>query len=86
MAFEDYKGSAWNRPVMDAVAVTASADPFAQGMCRALYLGTAGDVTITLRDGSSVTMKNLAAGVWHPVTATHVTALANSAADCLVGY
>ena len=86
MAQEDYKGDGWFRPVTDAVEVAASASKFEQGMCRALYLGTAGDVTVTFLDGSSVTLKNLAAGVWHPLAITHLTALANSAADPVVGY
>jgi hypothetical protein len=76
----------WTRPIRRAYTAAASADPLANGECRAIYLGTAGDVTVTGVDGVSWTMKNLAAGVWHPVAATHVTTLANSAADCMVGY
>ena len=36
--------------------------------------------------GESVTLKNLAAGVWHPIAVIKVTTLANSAADCFSGY
>lgn len=34
---------------------------------RALYVGTSGVVVLVLRGGSTVTLRSLAAGVWHPV-------------------
>jgi len=78
--------SALTRPITSADSVTAGASPLSGGLTRGLYLGTAGNVTVTFEDGTSVTMQNLAAGVWHPLQVTHVTALANGAADCLAGY
>lgn len=47
---------------------------------RGLYVGTAGDVAVIMRDGSSVTFTALAAGIVHPlslerVDATNTTAL-----------
>ena len=88
MAVADYKAgdSSWNQPIRDAVAITASASALAQGLCRAVYLGTAGDLTVTFLDGSSVEFNNMAAGVWHPMAVTHVTVIDNSAADVRVGY
>jgi hypothetical protein len=86
MAVQDYKGLDWNRPIRDAVAVSASAEPLAQGACRAIYLGTAGDLTVTFEDGSSVEFNNLAAGIWHPMSVTHITVIDNSAANVRVGY
>lgn len=77
----------WTRPIIDAVSVSASADPIdaARGACRALYLGTAGDLTVTFIDGTSLTFHNLAAGVWHPMSVTHVTAI-SGAANVRAGY
>lgn len=82
----DFNGDDWFRSVSKMVAVSASASPFADGLCRAVYLGTAGDVTFTTLEGDSVTLPNLVAGMWHPIAATHITALANGAADAIIGY
>lgn len=68
------------------VAVTASATAFSGGICRGLYLGTAGDVTITDYANNSVTFTNLAAGVIHPIQARAVTTLANGAAGAIIAY
>lgn len=76
----------WTRPIRKRVAVTASATPFADGECRAIYLGTAGDITMTGINGESVKLKNMAAGVWHPCACTAITVIDNSAADVFIGY
>ena len=75
--------SSWTRPAQDAVAVSASASAIEGGPTRGLYLGTTGSVTVTFVDGSTATFANLAAGVIHPLAVTHVTALADGAADCI---
>ncbi len=74
------------QPITDAESTTGSASPFERGPCRAIYLGTAGDLTVTFVDGTSLTFHNMAAGVWHPMAVTHVTALANGAANVRVGF
>lgn len=73
----------WTKPAHDAAAVSASASAIAGGPTRGIYLGTAGDVTVTFLDGSSVTFANMVAGIVHPLAVTHVTALDNGAADCI---
>lgn len=86
MAVEDFKGvEGWTKPISRAVGVTASANKLADGLCRAIYLGTSGDLTVTFLDESSVTLHNLAAGVWHPIAVTHITAISN-ATNVRVGY
>lgn len=52
---------------------------------RAIYVGTAGNVTVkAIDDDTAVQMANLAAGIWHPVTAKAITA--SAVATVLVGY
>lgn len=37
---------------------------------RALYVATSGPVIVRLRSGSKITLRSLAAGVWHPIEYT----------------
>lgn len=55
------------------IAVTASADALAQGPTDALYIGGAGNITVTLQGGNSVTLAVIA-GALLPFKVTHVTA------------
>ena len=50
---------------------------------RGLYVGTSGDVTIETEEGQQVTLKSLAAGLWHGVF--FVKILSATAANILVG-
>lgn len=77
-------GTDWTRPIRRRVAVSASATPFDE--CRGIYLGTAGDITMTGVGGESVKLKNMAAGVWHPCACVAITVIDNSAADVFIGY
>jgi nitrogen fixation protein len=45
----------------------------------ALYVGTGGDITVTMASGQSVTFKNVPDGTFLPIAASKVTAVANSA-------
>ncbi|WP_096785876.1 hypothetical protein [Rhodobacter sp. CZR27] len=60
-------------PADNAAAVTAAATalPF---LTRALFVGSDGNVTVTMRGGQSVTFANVAAGTILPIRASHVTA------------
>lgn len=55
------------------VAVTASATALAEGPTDALYIGTTGNVTVTLQGGNSVTFAAVAGNIV-PFKVTHVTA------------
>lgn len=70
---EVYGVDEWTRPAQGAVAIVPGAAKL-EHLLRGIYVGTAGDVTVTLRSGDSVTFKNLAAGVIHAIAATHITA------------
>lgn len=50
-----------------------------------LYVGVTGDVAITCWDGTTVTMKGLAAGVWHPVYSLMVNTSGTTATNMLWG-
>ena len=71
MSFTAYPTIA-DAPALDAVAITPSATPLAQPI-RGLYVGGAGDVTVTTWRGTSVTF-TLPAGALLPLVCTHVTA------------
>jgi hypothetical protein len=61
------------RPAADAFAIAAGAGALATPI-RGIYVGVAGDVTVTMPSGASVQFVNLASGVIHWIAATHVTA------------
>jgi hypothetical protein len=52
----------------------------------ALYVGTTGNVKIDTVGGQTVTLKNLASGVWHPIQAKRVYSTDTTALDILGGY
>lgn len=66
-------GTDWTRPAQGAFTITAGAAALAHTI-RGIYVGVSGNVTVTLPSGDSVQFTNLAAGVIHPIAATHVTA------------
>lgn len=71
-------------PINLVVDVTPGAGAIAGGPFRAIYVGVTGSPVITSPDGTSHTLANLAAGMWHFVCFTHVTA-GGGATDILAG-
>jgi hypothetical protein len=65
--------------------VVAVAAVFPDGPCRALYVGTGGDVTIAMLGGTVVEFVNVASGTTLDVQATEVTAV-TGADDILALY
>jgi hypothetical protein len=61
------------RPAQGAFAITASATALAK-ITRGIYVAVSGNITVTMATGESVTFTSIAAGVIHPIAATHVTA------------
>ena len=51
-----------------------------------LYVGVSGNVKVITRDGQTITMVGLAAGIWHPLEVTKVFATLTTATDILVGW
>ena len=73
--FKSYK-AALDSPIENAEAVTASPTALSK-TTRGLYVGTAGNITVTMAGGQSVTFNNVPAGSTLPFRVTHVTAGAN---------
>lgn len=83
MSFEQGLSS----PLVKAESITPHDSNEITTGCRALYVGTAGDVSVILKgDTSAVLLKNLAAGVWHPMQVKVVQATGLTAADVVAGY
>jgi len=49
----------------------------------AIFVGVDGDLKVTLIGGQTVVLKNLAAGMWHPICAARVFATGTTATDIL---
>lgn len=50
-----------------------------------LYVGTAGNVNITQWDGTTIILKNLAAGVCHPIFTVMISSSGTTATDLCWG-
>lgn len=75
-------------PVKNMAAVTPSdvAD-LPSGHCRGLYVGTAGDVKVDLYKGATgIIIKNLVAGMVHPISVTKVYSTGTTALDILACF
>ena len=72
------KGNAAARTVLhgayDATAVTPGAAALTDGPTRALWVGGAGDVDVTMLGGTAVTFVGVSAGTMLDAQVTHVTA------------
>lgn len=54
---------------------------------RAVYVGVAGDLEVVTKNGRTVIMKNVAAGVWHAMRISRINSGAGTTAtDILVGW
>lgn len=62
-----------NGPASNAEAVTPGAGALSN-TTRALFVGTGGDVTVTMAGGGSVQFTNVPDGTTLPIRVTHVTA------------
>lgn len=70
--FSSFK-AALESPGENATEVTAGPSALAQ-TTRALYVGTEGNITVTMLGGQSVTFTAVPAGSMLPLRVTHVTA------------
>jgi hypothetical protein len=70
--FANYQ-SGLDSPAGNAASITAGATALAY-TTRAIYVGGAGDVAVTMVGGQSVTFSAVPAGSLLPIRATHITA------------
>ena len=83
--FESHSGGL-TAPVSHAVAVTPNDGADLAITARALYVGTAGDLKVTLKgDSLPVVLAAVPAG-WHPVRAARVWATGTTAANIVAGW
>jgi len=70
-----------------AVAVTPNdATALVSGATKGLYVGGAGNVAVTMADGSNATFNGLSIGVVHPISVTHVKLTGTTATNILALY
>jgi len=71
-------------PAIKAVSITPDDSNDLTKITRGLYVGTSGDIAVILSgDTSSVTLKNLAAGVEHAISVKRVLATGTTATDII---
>lgn len=68
-------------PATHGFTVTPSDSEALTETCRALYIGSTGDLAGRFSDGTEVTFSNIVAGTILPVRVTHVLATGTTAAD-----
>jgi hypothetical protein len=65
---------------------TTPSSSFTDGQLgRGVYMDVSGDLTFTMEDGTSATLYSMAAGVWHPMRFTGITAI-TTAQGVTVGF
>jgi hypothetical protein len=73
-------------PLTAAQTVSPSDSLDLDQVSRALYVGTSGNVKVTMKSGGTVTLAGLAAGLWHPVRVSRIWATGTTAAGILAGW
>lgn len=72
-------------PAVGAVAVTPSDSADLVVTCRALYVGTAGDLRVAMANGDVVTFSGAQAG-YHPISVRRVYATSTTASGVVALY
>lgn len=73
-------------PLNNASSVTPNDSADLTTIARAIYVGTSGSVKIDTLNGNTVTLPNLAAGVWHPIAVKRIHATGTTATDIFAGH
>lgn len=80
MPKEPYRDLSSTIPASRASAVTPS-DSQVIEICRALYVGSGGDVAVVMADGGSITFAGVASGTILPIQVSKVLATGTNAAS-----
>ena len=78
--FGSYEASLTS-PAAAAEAITPSDTEMLEFVTRAIFIGQAGDLNVTLKSGDTVLLRNMQEGVFYPLRITQVLATGTSAAD-----
>lgn len=70
-------------PAAGAFAIVPDDAAPLPGVTRAIYVGGAGDIRITLLNGQTVTLRAVQPGAIYPVRCTHVRSGGTTAADLI---
>ena len=69
--------------IVQAISITPNDIEDLTNATTAIFVGVDGDLKVTLVGGQTVVLKNLAAGMWHPICAARVFATGTTATDIL---
>jgi hypothetical protein len=74
-------------PVSSALTITKSDATVYSPALRSIYVGVSGDVAVVFASGAAITLKALAAGMFHEVEAvTQIMSTGTTATDILAQY
>ena len=68
-------------PAVGAEAITPSDDADLEYVTRALYIGQSGDVSVTLKSGETVVLRNMQESNLYPLRVVRVMATGTTAGD-----
>lgn len=77
------RARSFDGPANDGFSVTPSDVSTLTDITRAIYVGTAGNISLTLTSGAALTFMNVPSGTILPVRATEVKATGTSATDLI---
>lgn len=85
MAREPYRDTSSTIPASRAEAVVPS-DTQGIEICRALYVGVGGNLSVQMADGGAAVFQNVPAGSFLPVQCSRVNAASTTASSILALY
>lgn len=70
-------------PAVAAEAITPSDTAELGFVTRAIYVGQGGDLSVTMKSGDEIVLRNVQAGMFYPLRATFVRATGTTATDII---
>lgn len=86
MSAPDFSGGGIGEPATNGFAVTPDDVSDLPAQTRALYVGGAGNVRVTLRNGDVLTFVGATAGSYHPIRASRVWSTGTTATSIVGLY
>lgn len=83
----DSKGLPVYSGITDATAVTPSDTVvLVKGATKGIYIGGAGNLSVVLQSGATITFNELSAGVFHPISAIRIRSTGTTATNIVAVY
>lgn len=73
-------------PIVSSFALTPHDSNDEAEVCRALYVGTTGNVAVVHPDGTVTTLTAMTAGIWHPVVFKRINSTNTTASNLVGGF